>query len=303
MAPPTHRRSGHSKRAQFSAFTVYLVAALGALLGAVLLVLSLWKPDAMGGVRGDATDLAAPAGEGGAYVRTEGQSLWQSITGYFNAGSKNARLNREVKEAHVRLAEAVAIKAENRRLKALLDLRDEEVKPVTWARLIGSSSSSTRRLAFLSAGKSDGVRPGMPVRSPLGLVGRVLEVGDSTSRVLLLTDGASMVPVRRNKDDVVAFAEGRADGSLRLRLINLGINPLKKGDVFVTSGSGGIFRPGIAVAVVENLTRDGAIALPLANPAATIHVAVDPIWMPEADAVIDRPAPTANPSTTSGDDE
>ncbi len=133
------------------------------------------------------------------------------------------------------------------------------------------------------------------------MIGRVLEVGDGSARVLLLTDGASMVPVRRNKDDVVAFAEGRADGSLRLRLINLGINPLKRGDVFVTSGSGGIFRPGIAVAVVERLTRDGAIALPLANPAATIQVAIDPVWEPEADAVIDRPAPAPNPTTT-GDD-
>ena len=44
-----------------------------------------------------------------------------------------------------------------------------------------------------------------------------------------------MVPVRRATDNVVAFAEGRSDGSLRLRLINLGINPIKQGDVFVTN--------------------------------------------------------------------
>jgi rod shape-determining protein MreC len=49
--------------------------------------------------------------------------------------------------------------------------------------------------------------------------------------------------VRRATDNVVAFAEGRADGSLRLRLVNLGINPIKKGDVFVTSGAGRLFRP------------------------------------------------------------
>ena len=63
----------------------------------------------------------------------------------------------------------------------------------------------------------------------------------TSSRVLLLTDSESVVPVRRAKDDVVAFAEGRADGSLRLRLINLGVNPIKVGDVFVTSGSGGLY--------------------------------------------------------------
>jgi rod shape-determining protein MreC len=104
--------------------------------------------------------------------------------------------------------------------------------------------------------------------------------------VLLLTDSESMVPVRRATDNVIAFAEGRSDGSLRLRLVNLGINPIKPGDVFVTSGSGGLFRPGTAVAVASTITRDGAIARLLSNPAATDVVVVEPIWQPEAAAVL-----------------
>ena len=126
----------------------------------------------------------------------------------------------------------------------------------------------------------------MPVRSPFGLVGRVLETGDTSSRVLLITDAASIVPVRRTKDDVVAYAEGRADGTLRLRLINLGINPLRKGDVMVTSGAGGIYRPNIAVGIVEEANRDGAIARPLSDPATTVYVAIEPIWVPEAVSVL-----------------
>jgi len=122
----------------------------------------------------------------------------------------------------------------------------------------------------------------MPVVSPMGLVGRVLEVGANSSRVLLLTDSESMVPVRRAKDDVVAFAEGRTDGTINQRLINLGLNPLKPGDVFVASGAGGLFRPNVAVAVAEVITRDGAIARVLSNPAATDFVAVEPLWKPEA---------------------
>ncbi|HTN15661.1 MAG TPA: rod shape-determining protein MreC [Sphingomonadaceae bacterium] len=291
MAPPTKRRTGHSKKAQFSAFTGYLVAALGVLIGAGLLALSAWKPESMSSLRAEATDLAMPAGRAGAEVRSDSQGLIQAIAGYFDAGNKNARLKREMEEARVHLAEAKAIETENHRLKALLGLRNEEVKPIAFARLIGSSSASTRRFAYLSAGSSQGVQPGMPVRSPLGLVGRVLEVGDASARVMLLTDTASMVPVRRNTDNIVAFAEGRADGTLRLRLINLGINPLKKGDIFVTSGAGGIFRPGIAVAMVEKVTHDGAMALPLANPAATIHVAIDPVWVPQAAEIAAQPAP------------
>jgi rod shape-determining protein MreC len=122
----------------------------------------------------------------------------------------------------------------------------------------------------------------MPVVSPMGLVGRVLVAGTHRSRVMLLTDSESMVPVRRAKDDVVAFAEGRADGSLRLRLINLGINPIEKGDVFVTSGAGGLFRPNVAVAVADTIVKDGAIARVLSNPAATDYVSIEPVWQPEA---------------------
>ena len=59
--------------------------------------------------------------------------------------------------------------------------------------------------------------------------------------VMPLTEQRKHGPVRRAKDDVAAFAEAGADGSLRLRLINLGINPIKRGDVFVTSGAGDRF--------------------------------------------------------------
>jgi rod shape-determining protein MreC len=131
------------------------------------------------------------------------------------------------------------------------------------------------------------VLPEMPVISPMGLVGRVLEAGQGSARVMLLTDSESMVPVRRSTDDVVAFAQGQADGTLRIRLINLGINPLKKGDVFVTSGAGGVFPPNIAVAVVDTVTKDGAVARMLSNPAATDYVAVDPVWKPEAVRMVD----------------
>ena len=120
------------------------------------------------------------------------------------------------------------------------------------------------------------------MRSSRGIVGRVLEAGNISSRVLLLTDRQSVLPVRRAGDEVVAFAEGRGDGSLRIRLINLGINPLEPGDLFVTSGAGGYFRPGIAVAIAEEITPDGANARIIADPASATLVAVDPIWVPQA---------------------
>ncbi|MBX7493022.1 rod shape-determining protein MreC [Qipengyuania sp. 1NDW9] len=282
MAPSGQRRSTYSKRAQYNLFTGYIVAGLGALIGAVLLGVSFFQPDLFGGPRGAAQDAATPATETVATVRTESKGLWDSISGYYRAGSKNAELRREMELARIRLAEAEAIRQENVRLKGLLDLQDKDRTPVAVARLVGSSSSSTRRFAYLGAGSDDGVEVGMPVRSPRGVVGRILETGGSSSRVLLLTDSESVLPVRRAGDEVVAFAEGRGDSLLRIKLINLGINPLQPGDMFVTSGAGGYYPPGIAVAIVTELNDDGGLARIVSDPAATDFVAVEPIFEPDA---------------------
>ncbi|MGV2496264.1 rod shape-determining protein MreC [Pelagerythrobacter aerophilus] len=289
MAPPSSRRSSYSRRAQYGVFTGYVIAGVGALIGAILLALSLWRPASFNGPRSVAQDAVAPAAEASAEVRAESQNLIEAIRGYLRAGSQNAELKQEVELARIRLAEAEAIKRENERLKALLGIEQEETKPVAVARLIGSSSASSRRFAYLGAGSVDGVKVGMPVRSPRGVVGRVLEVGRQSSRVLLLTDSQSILPVRLVDDNVVAYAEGRGDSMLRIRLINLGINPLKKGDIFVTSGAGGYYRPGTAVAIVAEKTEDGALARIISDPAATDYVAVEEIWQPEAIRAAETP--------------
>lgn len=289
MAPTAQRRSSYSRRAQFSQFTGYIIAGAGALAGAILLALSLWHPALLSGVRSAAHDGVSPATDSVAVVRTDSLDLFATIKGYLRAGAQNAALKREVEIARIRLKEAEAIKEENLRLKALLGLKDKPVKPVVIARLVGSSASSSRRLAYLAAGSNEGVAVGMSVVSPRGVVGRILEVGRNSARVLLLTDTESVVPVRRSYDALVAFADGRGDGLLNIKLINLGINPLKVGDLFVTSGAGGYFQPDKAVAIVVSKTDDGGLARIVSDPAATDFVAVMPIFEPEAVAVAKTP--------------
>ncbi|MEL6530106.1 MAG: rod shape-determining protein MreC [Pseudomonadota bacterium] len=289
MAPPSKRHSSYSKKAQYSVFTGYLLAGLGALIGAALLGLSLWQPSSFAPLRGAASDAVAPAGEGTAIVRDESQSLYETISGYLRAGSQNAALREEVELARIRLEEAESVKTENERLKALLNLAEGEAEPVAVARLVGSSAASSRRFAAIGVGRTSGVKVGMPVHSARGVVGRILEVARGSSRVLLLTDSESVLPVRRAKDEVVAFAEGRGDGLLRIRLINLGTNPLEEGDLFVTSGAGGYYRPGMAVAIVSEVTSDGAVAKLIAEPSATDFVSIEPIFEPAAVRAAETP--------------
>ncbi len=278
MVAPVNRRPGHSRRAQYGTFFGYLLAIGGLGIGVLLLAGGSDQGDVAQAARNGATDIAAPAAELAAAGRSEGQGFLAVIGGYLTRGSRVARLEREVAEARVKLAEQAALAEENARLKALLGLAQGEVRPVATARLIGSSSSSTRRFATISAGSRQGVRPGMAVRAPTGVIGRVIEVGDSTARVLLVTDTESTVPVRRATDGIQAYAVGNGDGTLKIRLATTGINPLRQGDAIVTSGSGGLFRPGEALAVVVALTPDGAVARPLSDPSATEFVIVEPIY-------------------------
>lgn len=293
MAPSAQRHSSFSKRAQYTLFTGYIVAGLGMLLGALLLAVSLWQPQFLSGLRSSAQDAVVPATSSVAAVRTESKGLIATIRGYLRAGSQNAELKREVEIARIRLKEAEAVRQENRRLKALLAIRDGEAKPVAVARLVGSTASSTRRFAYLGAGSAQGVAVGMPVVGPRGVVGRILEVGRNSSRVLLILDSESVLPVRRSGDELVAFAEGRGDSLLRIKLINLGLNPLKVGDLFLTSGAGGYYRPGTAVAILTHKSPDGGLARIVSDPAATDFVAVMPIFEPEAVKVVDTPVEEA----------
>ena len=105
------------------------------------------------------------------------------------------------------------------------------------------------------------------MRSPDGLIGRVLETGRWASRVMQITDAASNVPVRLVRDGTPALAVGRGDGTIELRTLEVGQNPFRRGDLLVTSGVGGLYPPNIPVAVVTGHDGERAIGRPLADPA------------------------------------
>jgi rod shape-determining protein MreC len=296
MARSQDRRPGFSRRAQYGIFTGYVIAVAGVVAGAVLLIVSIVNPAAFSSLRGAASELARPVGEAGAETRAAGQSLFSAIGAYFNAGRQNAAFSREVAAARANAVTMRALQNENQRLKALLGIVDPQDRPVAAARLIGSTAASTRRFAVLSAGLVQGVRAGQPVRSATGLIGRVIEAGPNTARVLLITDPENVVPVRRARDGLPAFIEGKSDGRIAIKLINMGVNPLKSGDVFVTSGSGGLYPPGIPVAVVTELLHDSGLGHLASDPADADFVIVLPVFQPAAVAALGASQQAASPA-------
>jgi rod shape-determining protein MreC len=297
MAPPKNRRLGFSRRAHFGLFLGYVIAIGAALIAVVLLAISIVDPRGFAALRGAALDVTAPVAGAGRSVGDFFSGIGESISNYWQAGSENAELKQELAETRRELIRRQALEYENRRLAALLGLARSAQDEVTIARIVGSTYDSPRRLATLAAGSAAGVALGQPVRSPDGLIGRVIETGRWAARVMMITDGASNVPVRLVRDGTPALAVGRGDGTIELRTLEVGQNPFRRGDILVTSGVGGLFPPDIPVAIVVASENDVAVARPIADPSRMDYAIVLRIYQPAASAPLDaaRPEPVAPP--------
>lgn len=297
MAPPRDRRPGFSRRAQYTLFMSYILAVAGALVGAVLLVLSQFNPPAFAALRSAATEVTAPASTVGAAVVRGIASVPETIATYFRVHNENAALRAEVARTREALTQARIIVRDNRRLRGLLQLREATPDTVATARIVSSSASSTRRFGILNAGRWQGVRPGMPVRGPDGLIGRIVEAGPNSARVLLTIDAESVIPVQRIGDGLPALAAGRGDGLLDIRSVGTTNARLKPGDRFITSGIGGLYTPGVLVAHVLKPGADSAPAKPFAEANTFDFAIVSAPFLPPPPPA--RPNPADPPATGS----
>jgi rod shape-determining protein MreC len=293
VPPPSTRRPGFSRRAQYGLFLSYVLAVGGVLFAGLLLVIAILDPSGFNALKGAALDVTSPVSSAGSSVTRFFGGIGGSVGNYVQAGGQNAELKRRLQESRRKLIEAQATELENKRLKALLGLTRETADPVAVTRIVGSSFASVRRLATLSAGASSGVQPGQPVRSADGLVGRVIETGRWASRVLLVGDSASNVPVRLVRDGTAAIATGHGDGTIDLKTLELGQNPFRRGDVLVTSGVGGVYPPDIPVAVVVSVAGERTVAKPLADPADVEYAMVLKIYQPLADVPLSEATESA----------
>ncbi|HEY8433036.1 MAG TPA: rod shape-determining protein MreC [Sphingomicrobium sp.] len=286
-------RPGWSRRAQYGLFFSLLAVIASIVVGLILLIVSLVAPDDFASIRGAALDVTGPVAGALHEVTATAQGLSSGAGDYWDAARQNGDLKRENQAMLRRMVEAKAIFQENLQLKATLQLREEAHDAIATGRIVGSSFNSPRRFAILSAGARDGVREGMPVRSPDGLVGRIIDVGQLASRVLLVSDRTSIVPARLLRSGIPVIAQGRGDGTVDVRPLEVGRNPFKPGDLIVSSGTGGLYPPAVPIARVIKLKGDGAIGLPLADPSITSFAIVEPAFEPAAVAAEKEPASAA----------
>jgi rod shape-determining protein MreC len=176
---------------------------------------------------------------------------------YFRLRDENARL-REWEQVARELA------AQNQAYRAALGFVPEGARHSLAARVIADSGGAFVRSLLINAGQRDGVARGQAAVVDDGLIGRVAEVGELSARVLLITDLNSRIPVIVESTRDQAILAG--DNSDRPRLLYLPPTlRLTPGDRIVTSGTGGVFPPGLPVGVVASVTDGGVRVQPFAD--------------------------------------
>ena len=228
------------------------VAVVVALILSVLLILGDRRNDGgahgYGPVRAGVDTVLAPIGGVlAAPVRWAGGAT-DYVKGYFDAVAENRRLRRQVAELQPWRDQAIALKNVNARYEAMLGLRTEPPVAMATARSVSESRGPFANARLLDAGSGKGVRVGNPVINEHGLVGRIVGTTGGVSRMLLVTDVASRVPVLIDRTDARAILTGDGSDNPRLEFVR-GVGSVQAGDRVLTSGDGGGIPRGLPIGV------------------------------------------------------
>lgn len=227
-------------------------------------------------VSGAAQRVLAPLERGASAAAGALREVPASLAELANLRRENAELRKRAERAALLEAQLEELRQENARLRQLLDLGKQGAWPGggSWVatRVIARNPDGWFATAVLGKGVRAGIRPGMAVVTPRGLVGRVLRASPDTATVLLLTDPQSGVGARVQRESsraegVVLGQAGRGD-ALLMRFFDRDAD-VRRGDRVVTSGLSGELPAGLPIGVVTDVfdERQGPVRYAWIRPA------------------------------------
>ncbi|GJL86111.1 MAG: cell shape-determining protein MreC [Micavibrio sp.] len=212
-------------------------------------MLSAFQPAALSGVRSGTADLFAPVLAMVSKPVQQGADFVRDVTGLAELQAENAHLQQE----NVRLREwyqaALLLEAENKSLRDLLNVKIEPQHSYITGRIIADSGNTYVKSLLVDTGRQNGVQKGQAVISGDGLIGRVVEAGNKASRVLLVTDINSRVPILVEHSSQHAILAG-TNGVLPVLQHMQQDSDIQDGARIVTSGHGGLFPQGLPIGLV-----------------------------------------------------
>ena len=186
--------------------------------------------------------------------------LWEwlddAVTTNNTLRDENVALKEENLILKRKLQQTVALEAENKRIKILLNSRERVSEKVLVADLVGVLPDPSRQEIILSRGSQHAIFEGQAVVDAHGLAGHVVEVYENSSRILLIVDSLNAVPVQFQRTGYRAIVEGNGrQNEMIIRHLPQTVD-VKKGDLLVSSGLAGRYPEGYPVAQVSNVIRD-----------------------------------------------
>ncbi|MGA9111414.1 MAG: rod shape-determining protein MreC [Smithella sp.] len=170
---------------------------------------------------------------------------------------ENKNLKKEIEELKAVLISYQESYQEAKRLRKLLSLSDDYKYRFISARVIGREQAALSRVILIDKGSSDGLKTGMPVVAPPGLIGRLIDVSWHVSRVLLFIDENSNIDAIVQRNRTQGIISGAGSSGLIFKYISK-TQDVKEGDVIVSAGMGGVFPKGMLIGQVIHVDKQDA---------------------------------------------
>lgn len=213
------------------------------------------------------------------YLASLPEQMLSASASRLTSHQKLLEQNRELTRQATRMSEQLQrfnlLKAENDRLRTLLGSPVQPSVEKMVAELMAVDNNPFSHQIVIDKGAIHGVYEGQSVLDDRGIVGQIMEVGTTNSRVLLIADVTHAIPLRiaRNNVRLIATGSGQLD-ELFLEHVPHS-SEIQVGDVLVTSGLGNVFPEGYPVAKITSIVRDES--RPFAQVAASPMAQLDRI--------------------------
>ena len=213
---------------------------------------------------------SAATGAGGA-----GIGFFQRLVNLRNADVENQDLKRRVEQMEVELRNTRSAADENERLKALLDLKQNDQYQMVTARVIARDPSIWFNTVTLDRGRTSGIQTNMPVVTPGGIVGRVIATSPWTSMVMLITDekaAAGAIVGQLGQSSALGSIKGLGvNGLVEMKYVS-GMEKVNVGDFVTTTGQDGIYPPGLSVGEVVEVKPGSATTAHVIHIKPSAHI-------------------------------
>ncbi len=227
-----------------SRYRTPLIVTAALLLVFAVLSLSLKRAPVLKSAEAVLVSLTAPGLQGLSYVGRTAKRLWQGYFYLVEVQRENDLLQHrleEYRQKEVRYQEALKALV---RLEALLDLKRQVALPIIGARVIAYDPSLWSRCVLLDQGRHQGVKNGLPVLAPEGIVGRVVETYPGYSKVMLIVDRNSGAEAMVQRTRVRGVLQGKGGNRCSLDFVPKSAD-VQPGDLVLASGLGGIYPKGL----------------------------------------------------------